>query len=261
MSLSKSRIKYIKSLSLKKIRDSECVFVGEGTKAVTDLASSFRIKLLVSTRQWAEEHDVEAEEHILVDSAEEMKVVSSLVTPPPVVAVFYHKDDTVLSCHVPENELVLALDTVQDPGNMGTIIRIADWFGIRHIVCSRDTVDCYNAKTVQSTMGALARVAVHYVDLCDFVNECRKNGVPVYGMSLDGESIYGSKLTDNGLIIMGNEGNGISSEINALLTDRLLIPNYPEGEVTSESLNVAVATAVTCAEFRRRKIEKQFVNL
>lgn len=252
MQLSKNKIKYINSLSLKKNRDSERVFVGEGTKAVVDLASAFRVRLLVSTQEWALQNKIDAEEHIVVDSAEQLKAVSSLKTPPPVVAVFYRREDEEITPSLVAKELVLALDTVQDPGNMGTIIRIADWFGIRHLVCSRESADCYNSKTVQSTMGALARVQIHYVDLTAFTDGCRNIGVPIYGMFLDGVSIYDSEITSNGLIVMGNEGNGISPEIASRVSNRLLIPNYPEGCPTSESLNVAVATAITCAEFRRR---------
>ena len=148
--------------------------------------------------------------------------------------------------------LILALDSVQDPGNLGTIIRIADWFGIQNIICSHGTVDVYNTKTIQSTMGALARVKVHYIDLVEFLVSCRNANYPIYGTFLDGKSIYNAELSQAGVIVMGNEGNGISTEIAELVSDRLLIPSYPVDEATSESLNVAVATAIVCSEFRRR---------
>jgi TrmH family RNA methyltransferase len=151
----------------------------------------------------------------------------------------------------PERELCLALDSVQDPGNLGTIIRIADWFGIENIFCSQGTVDAYSPKTVQATMGAIGRVKVHYVDLPSFI-ETIKERAPLYGTFLDGDDIYGKKLENRGLVIMGNEGNGISEECRKHITEKLFIPNYPVGRETSESLNVSVATAIICSEFRRR---------
>jgi TrmH family RNA methyltransferase len=148
-----------------------------------------------------------------------------------------------------DGKLSLALDTVQDPGNLGTIIRIADWFGIEHVLCSKETVEVYNPKVVQATMGALARVSVHYVDLVEVLKE---TSLPVYGTFLEGEDIYGEALSAEGVIVMGNEGNGVSEEVKKLVSRKLYIPNFPKGRETSESLNVAVATAITCAEFRRR---------
>jgi len=147
--------------------------------------------------------------------------------------------------------LCLALDEVQDPGNLGTIIRIADWFGIEHIFCSQGTADVYNPKVVQATMGALARVHVHYVNLSELIDSLPD--IPVYGTFLDGTNIYEQELSQTGIIVMGNEGNGISPEVRKVINRRLYIPNYPANRPTSESLNVAVATAITCAEFRRRK--------
>ena len=146
----------------------------------------------------------------------------------------------------------MALDDVQDPGNLGTIIRIADWFGIEHIFCSSGTADVYNPKTIQATMGAIARVKLHYCNLPDFLKSASQKNTPIFGTFLDGENIYTQELPANGIIIMGNEGNGISKQIAEMVTHRILIPNYPQGCETSESLNVAVATAIVCAEFRRR---------
>ena len=143
---------------------------------------------------------------------------------------------------------------MQDPGNLGTIIRIADWFGIEDVFCSNDTVDVYNPKTVQATMGALARVKVHYVNLPEILNEAAYNDIPIYGTFLDGENMYeGAQLSQNGIIVMGNEGNGICCEVEKIVNRKLFIPNYPVGRPTSESLNVAIATAIICAEFRRKK--------
>ena len=150
------------------------------------------------------------------------------------------------------NELALALDGVQDPGNLGTIIRIADWFGITKIYCSRETADAYNPKVVQATMGSIARVRLVYTDLVPMLRSA-EGEVPVYGTLLDGEDLYDKPLTQGGIIVMGNEGNGISPEVRPLVTERLLIPSFPPNRPTAESLNVAIATAVVCAEFRRRK--------
>ena len=146
--------------------------------------------------------------------------------------------------------LCLGLDDVQDPGNLGTIIRIADWFGIRHIFCSIGTADVFNPKTIQATMGAIARVQIHYCNLKELIES--EPDVPVFGTFLDGTDLYKENLAQHGLIVMGNEGNGISQEIEQLVNRKLLIPNYPSGVETSESLNVAVATGIVCAEFRRR---------
>ena len=189
---------------------------------------------------------------ITVVSEEEMKKASFLRTPQGVLALFRQQQHEI-DLSAPERELCLALDNVQDPGNIGTIIRIADWFGIENIYCSNGCVDIYNPKTVQATMGAIGRVKVHYTNLPEFISSL-KDKAPVYGTFLDGEEIYSRQLSDNGLIIMGNEGNGISKECEELIKERLLIPNYPAGRSTSESLNVSVATAIICSEFRRRKL-------
>jgi TrmH family RNA methyltransferase len=253
MALSKNKIKYFNSLSLKKNRDNEQVFIAEGVKLVGDLLPYFRVKYIVATREWLVCNRVEANEIIEVDGLDEMKKITLLSTPTPVFVVFdrpqYNFDIDVL---LNNKELILALDAVQDPGNLGTIIRIADWFGIKNILCSQGTVDVYNTKTIQSTMGALARVKVHYVDLLDVIDVLREKGFPVYGTFLDGDSIYNAELTNYGVIVMGNEGNGVSADVAKLTSRKLLIPSYPANEATSESLNVAVATAIVCSEFRRR---------
>ncbi len=150
-----------------------------------------------------------------------------------------------------KGRLSIALDGIQDPGNLGTIIRVADWMGVRHIICSRDTVDVYNPKVVQATMGAISRVKVYYADLSDVLRKLRES-MPVYGTFLDGDNIYATELTEEGIIVMGNEGKGVSEPVANLATKRLYIPSYPPGEQTSESLNVAVATAITLSEFRRQ---------
>ena len=247
--LSKNKIKYIHSLELKKNRKKEGVFVAEGHKLVGDLLPYFHCRLILATTTWLEEHlDIQADEIIEI-TPEELVKASLLKTPQEVLAIF-EQPQYDYTTDVIKNSLCLALDDIQDPGNLGTIIRLADWFGIEHIFCSQGTVDVYNSKVIQATMGALARVKVHYCNLPELISSLKD--VPVYGTFLDGENIYNKPLSENGLIIMGNEGNGVSKEVSQLINNKLYIPNYPTGRATSESLNVAIATAVVCAEFRRR---------
>ena len=249
--ISKSLLKQIKSLELRKFRKESGLFVAEGGKTVQDLIDiGLDCTAIIATEQWLTTHSLSTKNAITVVSEEEMKKASFLRTPQGVLALFRQQShDTDLTA--PERELCLALDNIQDPGNMGTIIRIADWFGIRNIYCSNGTVDIYNPKTIQATMGAIGRVKVHYTDLPMLIKSLN-NTAHVYGTFLDGENIYSNQLSNNGLIIMGNEGNGISEECGKLIKKRLLIPNYPIGCKTSESLNVSVATAIICSEFRRR---------
>ena len=168
------------------------------------------------------------------------------------LAVFARRHDSEADlCSIPSRQLVLALDGVQDPGNVGTILRVADWFGIEHVFCSPDTADAFAPKTVQATMGALSRVHVHYLELPEFL-AALPDGVPVFGTFLDGDDMYACPVSPHGVIVMGSEGNGISSAVEHHVNSRLFIPSWPSGRMTSESLNVAIATAVVCAEFRRR---------
>lgn len=248
--ISKSKIKLINSLDQKKFRDETGLFVAEGTKLVLELLSAFRCTTLAATPGWFNENrNIKADEIIEVDAAE-LNKISGQKSPQAVLAVFA-KPDYSWNTEELNGKLTLALDDVQDPGNLGTIVRIADWFGIKDIFCSEHSADVYNPKAVQATMGALARVRVHSVSLVEFIKNCPAK-LPVYGTLMDGENIYAKQITSNGIIVMGNEGNGISPGIEKLVTSRLLIPNYPMGQPTSESLNVGVATALVCAEFRRR---------
>lgn len=253
MSLSKNKIKYLNSFLLKKNRDKEQVFVAEGIKLVGDLLPYFQAKVIVGTSDWFANNKPNAEELIEIEDLSEMKKITQLSSPTPVFALFYKQVSVIkYESLLDKKALILVLDSIQDPGNMGTIIRIADWFGIRNIVCSHSTVDIYNSKTVQATMGALARVNVSYTDLEEFLMLCKMKEFPIYGTFLDGDSIYDSELSDYGVVIMGNEGKGVSDSVANFVTNKLLIPNYPVNEITSESLNVAVATAIVCSEFRRR---------
>ena len=185
MALSKNKIKYFNSLNLKKNRDNEKVFIAEGIKLVADLLPYFKVKYIVATTEWLSVNSPIADEIIEVENIEEMKKITLLSTPSPVFVVFYRQESNLnLEELLSKRELILALDTVQDPGNLGTIIRIADWFGIKNIICSQGTVDVYNTKTIQSTMGALARVKVHYVDLIEVLEIFRKNNYSLYSFKL-----------------------------------------------------------------------------
>ena len=246
--LSKNEIKDIRALGQKKFRDERGLFVVEGEKLVEEaLRSGFDIV-----------------NHYRIEDIGEtvMARISQLTHPSPALAVV--RQPAPVPFTIQPDELVLALDGIRDPGNLGTILRIADWFGIRQLLASEDTVDCYNPKVVQATMGAIFRVKVHYGDLTETLR-CRvkpgitratrsESSLPVYGTFLDGKNIYQTELTRGGIIVMGSEANGISPEVAATVTKRLYIPPFPADAHTSESLNVAVATAITCAEFRRRMV-------
>ena len=249
--LSKAKIKWIHALERKKGRQECGCFLAEGNKLVEDLLDSpLTCRFLAAVPQWAESHRrlLQKASEWQEISEEELQKASLMQCPQEVLAVFEMPAETSLPA-VPADRLTLALDNVQDPGNLGTIIRIADWFGIEDIFCSPDTADAFNPKVVQATMGAIGRVRIHYTPLTALLKNCP---VPVYGTFLDGENLYDTPLEAAGVIVMGNEGNGVSREVAALSTHRLLIPNYPAGRPCSESLNVSTATAVICAEFRRR---------
>ena len=246
--ISKNQQKYIRQLELKKYRKREGLFVAEGTKVVGDLLKRYTPEAIFSTLQW------QAPEGIIpqIVTDEELQRISFQQHPQQVLALFpipSHTADDPLSM-LNEQTLTLALDGVQDPGNLGTIIRIADWFGINTLICSDDTADAWNPKVVQATMGSLARVNIIYTSLPTLLDRLPDN-YPIYGTFLDGKNIYTEQLTSGGLIIMGNEGNGISEEVRQRVNRCLLIPDFHQGE-TADSLNVAIATAITCSEFRRR---------
>lgn len=237
--LSKNQIKLVRSLELKKNRKRENLFVAEGPKVVGDLLrTGYRPHTIFSTAPRADAQLV---------TEEELRHISFLQHPQEVLAIF---EIPVAPQPSPvSQQLSLALDGIQDPGNLGTIIRIADWFGIGTIYCSPETADVYNPKVVQATMGSIAHVSVTYCDLVELLSTAQ---CPVYGTLLDGDDIYQQPLTPHGIIVMGNEGNGISQAVRPLITNRLLIPNFNSATETAESLNVAIATAITCSEFRRR---------
>ena len=237
--ISKAQIKLIRSLQHKKFRDELGLFVAEGQKCIDELKKGFELVMEVTP-----ENATEAE----------IAQMSGLKTPQGVIAVFKKKIINQKS-QITNGELTLALDGIQDPGNLGTIIRTCDWFGVKNIVCSNDTADCYNPKVVQATMGALTRVQLTYTDLVPFLQEAKEKGANIVGTLLDGKNMYDqlsalhSPLST--FLIMGNEGNGISQAVRELITHPIRIPSYPPQAETSESLNVAIATAIVLAEFRR----------
>lgn len=232
------------SLATAKGRRESGLFMAQGTKCVLDTLGHFTLRALLATSEWAESHRHIAD--ISVVRQRDIERITTLTAPPEVIAVYRIPD----VCAPDTSGLVLALDCVQDPGNLGTIMRLADWMGVRTILASEGTADCYSPKVVQATMGAISRVRVQYCNLPDMLRDRAK----VYGTFLDGDNIYTSQLSADGIVVMGNEGRGVSPEVAALVTHRLRIPSYPPGVPTSESLNVAVATALTLPEFRRRML-------
>ena len=251
--ISKSQVKLVKSLQLKKFRDELGLFVAEGEKCVDESRKSFELVHL-----YREGENV---------SRTEIEQMSGLRTPQGVLAVF--KKKPIGDCSLVIGDLTLALDGIQDPGNLGTIIRTCDWFGVRDIFCSPDTADCYNPKVVQATMGALARVRIHYVNLVEWLSALsrQQSDLKIYGTLLDGRNMYEvlkpADAKSSAVIIMGNEGNGISEPVRRLITHPVLIPSYSpkgisgqdginkEASEVIESLNVSIATAIILAEFRR----------
>jgi len=247
--ISRNKIKFIRSLEKKKFRNETGCFLAEGNKLVADILPFFECECLIAKSSWlAMQGDVCANELITAEDID-IEMASLLKTPQDVLAVF-RQPHYVLDNETLKNELSLVLDGIQDPGNLGTIIRLADWFGIKRLICSPDTADAYNPKTIQATMGAIARVQVFYVTLSDWLK--KMEDIPVYGAFLEGKNIYTETLASSGLIVMGNEGNGISRSVEEQITQKLYIPNYPPEAKTTESLNVATATAIVCSEFRRR---------
>ena len=241
MSLSKNQLKLITSLQQKKYRLKHKLFVAEGVKVVNELLNS----------------DLEIDSVFVLDtinlgvpagkvnivSENELKKISALKTPNKVLALFKIPDESLPK----NNGLIVALDAINDPGNLGTIIRLCDWFGVEQLICSKNTVDCYNQKVIQSTMGSITRIQINYVDLESYT---QKLSMPFFTADMDGENIYQTKLPKEGVIVMGNEANGISDAINILIQNKLTIPRFGKLKET-ESLNVATATAIFLSEFRR----------
>ncbi len=254
MRITKAEIKRVRRLKQRKFRDEEHLFVAEGRKCVSSLFERFTHGFVI-IREGSEHLSVPKDMRLLEASASEMEQLSQLQTPSDVIGVFEMPSEEISTediLNLSKKELILLLDEIQDPGNLGTIIRTADWFGVHHIVCSPTSADVYNPKTVQATMGSIARVRVSYTGLPELLRSANQQAIPVYGTLLQGENIYSSTLSPAGLLIMGNEGRGISHELQHFLTSSLFIPSYPPDAPTAESLNVSIATAIVLAEFRRR---------
>ena len=248
--LTKNTIKKITSLQTKKFRKEYGLFIAEGARLVDELLNSnLIIKELYFTSEWKGDNVAKSIPCEMV-STDEMKKISALSTPSQVFAVLEIPEYSINDIDFP-NELVLALDTIQDPGNLGTIVRLADWFGINSIICSHETVDIFSPKVVQSTMGAITRVKVVYCDLKEELTRI-KSKVPIYGTFMEGSNIYETELNPKGVVVMGNEGNGISTDIEKLVSQKIHIPSFANDRTNVESLNVAMATAIVCSEFRRR---------
>lgn len=239
--VSKNQIKLITSLQQKKFRKEHKLFFAEGKKVIQELIhSDFSLEYLFSTSGTFPGVDPKK---VFTISESELKKISALTTPNDCLAVFKQPEPQ----NINKSGLIVALDDIRDPGNLGTIIRLCDWFGIAQLVCSEETADIYNPKVVQATMGSIVRVNVSYVNLEKFIKE---TALPVFGTFMDGENIYKSELPKEGIIIMGNEANGISPEIEKAIKNKLTIPRFGDLQQT-ESLNVATATAIILSEFKR----------
>ncbi len=251
--ISQNKRKIFRQLELKKRRDAEGLFVAEGRKTVGDLLrGGMSCTYLAATAERLRElGTLTAGIEVAEAEVDEIAEVSALQTRSEVIAIFRKPVATVPSPSA--DTLILALDEVQDPGNLGTIIRTADWFGVRQVVCSSRCADAFGPKAVQATMGALCRVKVSYADLGLWLRQNVEGvAVPVFGTYLEGDNIYKTDIPRGGVVLMGNEGHGIDPRLSGFVTRKLYIPNFPVGSPTSESLNVSTATAVVLSEFRRR---------
>ena len=238
--VSKNQIKLISSLQQKKQRIAHQLFIAEGIKGIQELLdASFELDHLYTTQN---DFEMVSNNQKTVVSDADLKKISALATPNTCLAVFKMPKEKKMEA----SGLILVLDSVRDPGNLGTIMRLCDWFGIQQLICSKETVDIYNPKVVQATMGSIARVNVSYVDLNDFLTT---TSLPVFGTFMNGDNIYKTALPQEGIIVMGNEANGISPELEKIIKNRLTIPRFGTIQKT-ESLNVATATAIVLSEFR-----------
>lgn len=240
MGLSKNNLKLITSLQQKKYRQQHKLFVVEGVKVVNEfLQSSFVLEKLFCTEDFSDANT----ENTIIISENELKKISNLKSPNKVLALFRFPEEVT-----PEiSGLIVALDAINDPGNLGTIIRLCDWFGVKQLVCSLNTVDCYNSKVVQASMGSLTRVAINYVDLPQYLSEVNS---PVFVADMNGDNVYKTELPKEGILVMGNEANGISDPVKERVNSIISIPRFGDVQKT-ESLNVATATAILLSEFRR----------
>ena len=237
--ITKAEVKYIKSLQNKKERAFSQKFVIEGEKIVNEalIYGSEVLEHIYATSNYIEQIEIPTSINATIITPHELEKISTLTTPNKAIAICKQQ----ISIKRKSN-LILALDHVQDPGNLGTIIRLADWFGISEIICSENTVDCYNPKVIQSTMGAIFRVNVSYQNLIDYLE---KTTLPIYGALLNGENVFTTEFNEKGIILLGNEGNGISEILKQFITNRITIPKYGE----AESLNVAMAASIIVGSY------------
>jgi len=255
--ISKTRIKFIKSLQNKKVRDEENLFVIEGDKLVKEfLSAGIHLKFLIAKPEFIyglQPHLKVFADNIEPVSYDELKQISTLKTPHNALAVVHMPVREIVLSEI-LNHLSVALDCVQDPGNMGTIIRAAGWFGIKNIICSLDCVDVYNPKVVQASMGALLHVNVFSFDLKKLFTYAAENSIAVFGTMLEGNSIYDHKHENKGIILLGNESNGISEELIPFITEKIRIPKFSNAEEGIDSLNVGMAAAIVFSEFIRKNL-------
>ncbi len=253
--LTNAQVKQIRGLQQKKFRYEFGEYLIQGEKIVLEaLQAETMPKLIIGNEAWINAHESMLKpSDFVIANEKQLSQISSLKTPAPVVAIMPMENATKFSSDTFDGELVLALDFVQDPGNFGTILRIADWYGVRHIICSENTVDYTNPKVIQSTMGAFLRVKIHYLNLMPFISDYKSHfpDYPVLGSFMNSDNMLELNPVQYGMLVMGNEGNGISPEIDALCTLRIAIPGYPGNNHGMESLNVATATAVLLSELRR----------
>ncbi len=241
--LSNNQFKLIKQLKQKKFRYQYNLFIVEGVKTVNEfLKSGFSVKFLFATHDYINLYNIK---NVEIVSQTELKKISNFKSPNQIIGIFKIPEDDTLN----DYGFTLVLDDINDPGNLGTIIRLCDWFGIEQLICSNKTVDCYNSKTVQASMGSLSRISVIYTDI---EKNLKKTKRTVYGAFLDGESIYRSKMNSNAILVMGNEANGISESVEKYITHKITIPHFGKNNQT-ESLNVAMATSILLSEFKRLK--------
>ncbi len=250
--ISKNQIKYLKQLQQKRCRDSEGLYVIEGIKLVNEALRqhSSHIKQIICTSEALPNIETPEEIPVELTNTETIKRISSLKTPQPAMAVMYIPVFET-ACKISDDEIVIALDRLKDPGNLGTIIRLADWFGVTQIFCTKDSVDCYNPKVVQASMGGIFRVKVHYCDLEYFL--AQRNWGSVYGTLLSGKNIYHTDLRLPAILLMGNESEGISQKLLKFVTQRIHIPNFSNKMTRTESLNVSTATSIAISELRRKQ--------
>ncbi|MFQ3296285.1 MAG: TrmH family RNA methyltransferase [Patiriisocius sp.] len=241
MSISKNQLKLITSLSQKKYRQKHHLFIAEGVKVLHELLNStFKIEILFCTDDF---ETTISNDKIVRVSENELKKISTLKSPNKALGIFKIPEEKPIQ----NSGLIVALDAINDPGNLGTIIRLCDWFGISQLICSKDTVDCYNQKVVQASMGSLTRITIHYAHLQNYLTESK---LPSFIADMNGENVYKTSLPKEGILIMGNEANGVSEDIKNLIQHKISIPRYGETQET-ESLNVATATAILLSEFKR----------